>query len=377
MSPEESPTPPSLREPPLSLEEVVRRDTEPGSGQIPRELLSPEGSRTVLAVGTDYDESPKVSAATPVSEGLTRLQLNVPVSVGIPGVTAERFPTAELAKPGVDQSEPSPRPDWADLAYLPRPSVPRRPKSLRRFKGRRVIPSQGCAAHIFNGESRAEYYPTGYPWHCIGKLHVWSNAANPSWDWVATGVLVGGNVVLTASHAFPWGSSSWKIWFVPAFYDGASTLGASVGSWAERGQGYSEHAQGNDMVVLKLYDRLGDSLGWFGSKQYVDDWEDQGVWTLCGYPCDLTLTNRPCYESGIAVVDDDSEGDALEIEHEGDEAKGESGGPFFAWWDNAPYVVGTHSGWEEEFEFPSTTSHSVEAGGRALVNLINWAHQNW
>ena len=181
MSPEESPTPPSLREPPLSLEEVVRRDTEPGSGQIPRELLSPEGSRTVLAVGNrTIDESPKVSAATPVSEGLTRLQLNVPVSVGIPGVTAERFPTAELAKPGVDQSEPSPRPDWADLAYLPRPSVPRRrPKSLRRFKGRRVIPSPGCAAHIFNGESRAEYYPTGYPWHCIGKLHVWSNAANP------------------------------------------------------------------------------------------------------------------------------------------------------------------------------------------------------
>ena len=109
-------------------------------------------------------------------------------------------------------------------------------------------------------------------------------------------------------------------------------------------------------------------------------------WLAAGWPrpapvstCDRSRSNLPCWQGGIAVIDDDSEGDALELEHRGDEADGMSGGPLFGIWKengrDLPYVIGTHSG--TETEFPDYTWHSLAEGGGALVNLIRWAHQNW
>lgn len=359
---------------PLSAEDLVRRGVDSGSGDVPAELLSPEGAHSVTVAVAEEGAEAEIRSAEALDGGLIRVRLNGVVAGGVPGAGADRIATAELEKFGGEDTEPGRRPPWADLAYLPRPSVPHADQPLRRFRGGSVIPSQDCVAHIIDAENRTEYWPSGYPWHCIGKLFVWSNAANPSWDWVATGELVGRNVVLTASHVFPWSSGNWAIRFVPAFYNDGSILGASVASWVETARGYREHAQGNDMVVLKLSDPLGDSLGWFGTRTYNDDWEGDNVWTFCGYPCDRAMAKRPYYQAGIPVVDDDSEGDALEIEHRGDEAKGMSGGPLFGTWDDGPYVIGTHSGWEDEFGSPA---HSVAAGGKALTNLVRWAGQNW
>jgi hypothetical protein len=189
--------------PPWSMNELVRARSERGTGEVPPQLLSPESSRSVVVpTGSAQEQTPQITSASPLGEDHVRLALNTEVLT----------------------------------------SVPATPDVLRRFNGRLVDPSI-CEAHLFNGDNRTEYWPSGYPWHAVGKLFVWADAANPTHSWIATGALVGRNVVLTASHAFPWNSPNWGIKFVPAFYDSASILGTSVSSWVGSARGYQEHAR--------------------------------------------------------------------------------------------------------------------------------------
>lgn len=328
---------------PWSVDALVRLPARPGEGPVPED---PTGS-----AGADAEPD------------------------RVLGSEADEVAVGSLSGAG-DTVEPLAPPSWAEKAYAPRVAPAPTAPSMRRFGGGRTTPS-ACVSHIIGGvENRTVYWPSGYPWHCIGKLLVWDDANAPTHQRVGSGALVGARTVLTASHVFPWASGNWKIQFVPAFYDGSSILGASSVSWVQTARGYNPHKVGNDMAVLKLFTPLGTSLGALGAKVYDSAWEDLGVFTLCGYPCDLTGAYRPTYQTGIPVTDDDSEGDALEIENRADEASGMSGGPFFGWWDDPvrPYAVGTHHGWEEETIGPL---HSVAAGGKALVNLVNWARQNW
>lgn len=78
--------------------------------------------------------------------------------------------------------------------------------------------------------------------------------------------------------------------------------------------------------------------------------------------------------------DGDSAGGA-ELEHHGDTASGDSGGPFFGFWpsDPIPYAVGTTSG-HETIGGPSWTGgedNNIEAGGSLLVAAIASARQSW
>ena len=41
---------------------------------------------------------------------------------------------------------------------------------LRRANGRRVVPHA-----VYGSEDRQIYYPSGYPWRCIGKVYVWDD----------------------------------------------------------------------------------------------------------------------------------------------------------------------------------------------------------
>ena len=112
-----------------------------------------------------------------------------------------------------------------------------------------------------------------------------------------------------------------------------------------------------------------------------DDWEGGGYWELTGYPGAVANAQRPSYEAGIAVLDDDSDGDAVELEHHGDATAGDSGGPFFGFWgDGFPYVIGTVSGGENisgGFLGIGNEDNNICAGGKAMVDMINWARNAW
>lgn len=281
---------------------------------------------------------------------------------------------------------PPPRqPDWADLIYhpkmAPRPIQP----TMRRKNGKRVRP-----LFIWGNDVRQPFFPSGYPLQCIGKLLIYTDPYSFVPSAFATGALVGPDIVLTAAHAVPWNANPAMIQFVPSYFNGTSTLGSNVSSYVTDASTYDESLSDPvstpafDYAVLRLQDRLGDSLGYFGAKSYDDGWNDAGYWTLVGYPGDVASGEQPSIQEGISFHDDDEDsndhGDGLELETQnGDATPGDSGGPMFAFWDDGPYIVAVLVAAEEEyFFFPFTTeNNNVASAGSAMIELIQWARANW
>lgn len=293
----------------------------------------------------------------------------------VEGLLGQRQEQIKIESPIAVENPADPSsPEWVGRVFHPQLSVPEFSPILRRRGGERVKPNI-----VVGADNRTIYYPSGYPWHCIGRLYVWNNAAASSPAWTGTGALVGDNVVLTASHVVPWGASSWKMKFVPAHYDGTSIYGAGMETWVSQARGYenTSNVTGWDMATLRLSDNIGTSLGYFGTKNYSSSWNNEPYWTHCGYAGAVSGT-RPNWQNGIRVHDTDADSPGLEVEHDGDVTPGDSGGPLFAWWDPGPYIVGTHSGDETEYHFPfSFPRVNVDAGGGALNSLVRWARDNW
>lgn len=260
-------------------------------------------------------------------------------------------------------------PDWTAVSTTPTLAPAAEPTRLVRRNGTRVRPEW-----VIHPDARSPYYPNSYPYSLVGRIFVWTDAANPNWTWWGTGSLLGTRTIMTASHVVPWGSANWKALFIPAFYDGASIHGAWAASWVTNAHGYSSHAQGDDMAVMRLDVPLGNNLGWFGFRTYNAAWEDQNLWTLPGYPWDKDSGNRPWLHLNFAIIDDDNDGAGVELEYQADTEGGQSGAPVFAWFNGSPEVVGTHSGGEDNFGEPR---QNVAAGGNALTNLLHWARNNW
>jgi len=92
----------------------------------------------------------------------------------------------------------------------------------------------------------------------------------------------------------------------------------------------------------------------------------------------MVTAERPSFQAGIPVLDNDIDGDAMELEHQGDTTAGDSGGPFFGIWpDGFPYVIGTVSGGEAITGGGQDEDNNICAGGQALANLINYWRTNW
>ena len=367
------------RDLPLPQDSLALRDNRSGTGRMPRELRSLATPVSFVVATTDKKakRSPSLQRVK-VSPDLSawRVTMEEGFYWGLPVTRLGKIPAKKTSRKATSESTLLGHcPDWADFVYHPKLSSVRHVEPLRRRSGARVIP------HIvFGQEDRRVYYPVGYPWHCIGYVSSWTNPSNPSPQMEGTGALVGPNVVLTASHLVPWDANPGMMLFTPGYYDGSSILGSSVYSYVEEAVAYDTplSRQAYDMAVLKLYQPLGDWLGYFGARLYYDDWEGGAYWTMCGYPGAIAGGERPSYQIRIRVIDDDSDGDALEIEHRGDASDGNSGSPFFGWWDPGPYVIGTHAGGQTEVYWPWGEERiNVAAGGEAFVDLVGWARDNW
>jgi len=358
---------------PLTADELLLRDNTPATAPMPPEIEALL-TEDVIYVSTGEAQLDAVSLSVR-DEDQASVSIALPQNtfIGRPVRTTEFLTATTLEKfPGAAELPPF-QPDWFPNVLHPKhTSAPPQPM-LRSREGKEFIPEAP-----FPPENRRVFFPRGYPWHCIGRLFVWRNASAPNWDSWGTAVLVGSRVVLTCSHLLPFGSPSWKCLFVPAYFDGAPVAGAGAASWVSdfRGFTFDPDDQAFDMAVLRLYDPLGSGLGSFGAKVYHPSWQDQPLWTLVGYPGDIANAQRPSFEAGIRVLDDDSDGDFLEIEHRADTNSGNSGGPLFGIWPAGPYVIGTHGGYEYH-PHPDYENHNVAAGGKGMVDLINWARNTW
>ncbi|ACK52588.1 hypothetical protein Msil_3704 [Methylocella silvestris BL2] len=228
---------------------------------------------------------------------------------------------------------------------------------------------------------RQELLDAGYPWCTVGRVFVGINEDYVNWTQSGTGVLIGHNIILTASHVAPWDQASWWMRFVPAYRDGAAPLGQS---YVQQFRGYknSDEIKGSDYIVAKLYNPLGDALGWMGTHSFGDEDNYKDVpWQSIGYPGDFFMAQRPALQPFVAVEDIDDDDGGLELETTPFTSNGWSGGPLFGWprGVTGPRVAGVCSGREEEFSFWDffTATHSVFAGGSQMVDLVKWAMANW
>lgn len=298
-------------------------------------------------------------------------------------VAVTRNPVTEL--PRALLREPGPRdvsswtPEGAPRSFgTPARDLAGLGRRLRRFNGQRVEPCN--FTQIYNSDDRRTYADTNFPWVCIGRIDF------PGYIY-ASAVLVGRSLIVTAAHPFadrwrPGGPLQAGITFTPACYDGVSLLGrdwtanvVNVAAWES-----TTDVVAYDMAVCQLDQPMGEWLGYLGAITYDDAWEDRSVWAHCGYPYDLgpypPTPDRPCYQMGIAVFDDDSDDyDTLELETKADIASCQSGGPLFAPFDDGhTRVIGTLAGrtdhWDEE-------KCSLFAGGNGLVKLISWGREHY
>jgi V8-like Glu-specific endopeptidase len=361
---------------PLGFEEMLRLQDEPDREQpeaIKEELLRP---RIYLS---GIPRRGGVADYLTSHEELKRtfsMRLPAGASIGLAGRTGVRL-TRTRAKAALVTSMTPHRPNWSGLSYHPRVAEPFHQRRIRTIKGGTVEAFYG----VYSPDERRVYYPQTYPWGCTGRIFTYTSWPTPNWSWSGSGVLIGPRHVLTAGHVAPWGSASWAMLFVPGYWDGASVFGAGACSYVSDYRGWN-NAEGTayDSCVLRLYEPLGNWLGYLGARTYDDDWEGDPKWVLTGYPGDIACAERPVYQAGVAVLDDDEDGDAMQIEHHGDSSPGESGGPMFGFWDDGPYAIGTTSGGERRygnFLGIGDEDNNIAAGGDAMVDLLRWGRNNW
>ena len=367
---------------PLSPEERTHRLPVPASTEIPSDLEASMAEYRIYVSTPGKEQRPAVDTLVHNHLGsrsiwelsITQSENQQLVHLPIESIVRE---DPELIRSAIDPAADFTGfcPDWSHLFYLPRTLPSTSETHLTRFNGQRVEP-----AYVFGADNRQVYRDTSFPWRCVGKVF---NSDGK----VGSGALVGSNVMVTAGHMIPWNGANGGGWirFVPDYFDTQSLLGSGVQSYVSDVRGYSDsyysgQPSGYDWAICKLNNPLGNSVGYFGFNGYDSNWEDLNVWDVAGYPTAVAGGNRPSWQGGIAILDDDSDsndGDELESNN-ADITGGNSGGPIFAWFNKDPRVIGVVSGWASEYIFPKgTEDDNIFASGSGFTNLIAWGRSNW
>jgi V8-like Glu-specific endopeptidase len=327
---------------PLSLESVMRKNYEPPTKERPDQMASFMGwNGFILDRGSAEQHVGFTRLKTQRDIEAWVMTAQVPYQFALPILSTNKLSRSKrLKSPAKRQTvtEPLHHP-WNARYYSPAAAaIP--VKFLRNAKGKRAIPTDALDALFFGPDDRKPYYPNPYPWNCIGRLEDVNGSP------MGSAALVGRDLILTARHVIL-GNPTSSIKFVPGYYNGNSSFGPSFFSWVKDATYYDGSDLGAwDFALLRLYQPLGDYAGYFGVRTYNDDWDYMYVWAAAGYPSMAPYNNQvPSYLLGVAIDDEDTDGDAAELDSENqDNSKGNSGGPLWAVWSNGPHVVGVTSG---------------------------------
>lgn len=348
-----------------------------------------------------------LSSDAPILHGLPLEQEDDAAGEAVVRSQAQRIEDRALrlagtrTKNGRPQSEPldGHRPSRLPIAYLPRTIAVGHAAFGASARGGKVRLSTSIVettegdAHstIFDGESRDGLRPTHFPYTAVCKLELWTRPG-PSGAWAnsgkyASGFLVGRRTLLTSGHAFEdqrLSSEMAAIKVIPACWGNQPVYGLGMVTWVRQRKWWHSDS-GNDLQLCRLADPVGDSMGYFGAQEYDSDWEDEAVWTMAGFPYDISKFGMSV-QHGISVRDDDdgddikldgADYDTTQIESDADEASGASGSPLFAWFGGKVRAIGVHSGVEHDWTASGIETWSCAAGGEGLVALARWGRENW
>lgn len=236
---------------------------------------------------------------------------------------------------------------------------------------------------IFDTDNRFLFQDTNYPWRITGKVRT-------AGGW-GSGCMIGPRHVLTASHVIDWkadGTIGWAS-FTPGYYDGRGPWGELFATetiyWEKAPHTLTDRQTALDYVVLVLDQRIGDTIGYAGSRAYDASWNGGNFWQFIGYPGDLSSGERPAFQRDCAIsskadwTTDGHEGSVLG--HFNEFTPGQSGGPAWGFWDGEtfPRVVGVGSTIGDTTVRHNTGSTDIDneyGGGTSLNAIISWARDN-
>lgn len=250
-----------------------------------------------------------------------------------------------------------------------------RPDQLK-ARGQRVNPLT-----VYPPDGRHVFHDTTYPWRCCGRVVTARGQG--------AGALVGPRHLLTVSHVVNWtaNGAGWLL-FQPDYYNGNvfSAANAQLIYSYEKitSSSEGEYDIAEDYVVCVLDQRLGDQLGWLGTKTYSDDWDGGNYWSHVGYPGDVGGGIFPARETWFSIANSwhpgfFEAGSGLDIETFASTNHGDSGGPVFGYWNDGPYIVGVVSAegsLDGVITDPSTRTGNWIAGGSPMPDLVNQARSD-
>jgi V8-like Glu-specific endopeptidase len=305
------------------------------------------------------------------------------LKIGLPPMSFKGFHRGDFAsnrKPGPNAPH---RPEFMPMTHVPvrKPRTKIAPVPRLMLRGKPVRP-----LNVFPPDLRQQLFDQSYPWCTVGRTVSPNGDGNPK---VGTGTLVGPRHMLTASHCIGWNDPGGpSVSFTPMYSSGAQPFGQAFGIHGYYYREIPSYPQdqldvSEDYVVVVLDQRIGDSIGWMGTRTYSTDWDDAPYWFNIGYPVDLGGTQIPFWQNLVSFEDADNpgilgqEGDGLYMDTESASlAKGNSGGPFFAYWDASADLPGWHivSVVSAEGTLDWTfDDDNWAAGGTPMVNLVSQA----